>query len=69
MARWGELQLQAEDGAARCICVAAADPAGVNMDRVVAGMRASAHALPAPAWLFTLAAGAGATALAVIFPA
>jgi uncharacterized membrane protein YjjP (DUF1212 family) len=87
MARWGELQLQAEDGDAECIRAVAADPAGVNMGRVVAAMRAMedvgarwlppatameaikaiAQAPPAPAWLFTLAAGAGATALAVTF--
>ena len=40
MARWGELQLQAEDGDARLICSAAADPAGVDMDRVDSAMRA-----------------------------
>jgi uncharacterized membrane protein YjjP (DUF1212 family) len=87
MARWGELQLQAEDGDAGFIRAVAADPAGVNMERVVAATRAgedvvvrrlppaaameaieaSAHVPPAPGWLFTLAAGAGATALAVIF--
>jgi uncharacterized membrane protein YjjB (DUF3815 family) len=87
MARWGELQLQAEDGDARLICSAAADPAGVDMDRVVSTMRAIdelgagqlapaaameaisaiSHAPPAPAWLFTLAAAAGATALGVLF--
>ena len=38
--RWGELQLQAEDGDARLICAAAADPTGVDMDRVVSTMRA-----------------------------
>jgi uncharacterized membrane protein YjjB (DUF3815 family) len=87
MARWGELLLQTEDRGARFICAAAADPAGVNMERVVAAARAidgiAARRLPpgaalepiksltrtppAPAWLFTLAAAAGATALAVIF--
>src|SRR5712691_4893981 len=40
LARWGELQLQAEDGDARLICAAAADPTGVDMDRVVSTMRA-----------------------------
>jgi uncharacterized membrane protein YjjP (DUF1212 family) len=65
----------------------AADPTGVDMDRVVSAMRliedveagrvvpgaamemigAISRAPPAPAWLFTLAAAAGAVALAVIF--
>src|SRR5712691_8478859 len=87
LARWGELQLQAEDGDARLICAAAADPTGVDMDRVVSTMRAIdeldagrlapaaamkaisaiSQAPPAPAWLFTLAAAAGAVALAVLF--
>jgi uncharacterized membrane protein YjjP (DUF1212 family) len=85
--RWGELQLQAEDRGARIISAVAADPAGVEMDRVASTMRAieelSAGRLapaaameaitkisktpPAPTWLFTLAAAAGAVALAVIF--
>ncbi|MFZ1087941.1 MAG: hypothetical protein WAN75_01525, partial [Xanthobacteraceae bacterium] len=34
MPRWGELQLQAEDGDAKLISVVAADPTGVDMDRV-----------------------------------
>ncbi|HKN74020.1 MAG TPA: threonine/serine exporter family protein [Candidatus Acidoferrum sp.] len=38
--RWGELQLQAEDTDARLISVVAADPAGVDMDRVASTMRA-----------------------------
>ena len=85
--RWGELQLETEDGDARLDSVTPADPSGVDMDRVVAAMRA-ADALrarrlqradfrtalaaisvkpPTPAWLFALAAGAGAAALAVLF--
>jgi uncharacterized membrane protein YjjP (DUF1212 family) len=85
--RWGELQLQAEDGNAKLTCATAADPTGVDMDRVASAMRAieqlgtgslapaaameaigaiSRTPLP-PTWLFTLAAGAGAVALAVIF--
>ena len=32
MPRWGELQLQAEDGDAQLICATEADPAGVDMD-------------------------------------
>ena len=63
----------------------AADPTGVNMDRVASAMRATeelragrlapataieaittiSQAPPAPTWLFTLAAAAGAVALAV----
>lgn len=87
MARWGELQLRAEDGDARIISTVAADPAGVNMARVAAAMRAIddigagrlapsaatqaidaiSRAPQAPTWLFTLAAAAGAAALAVLF--
>src|SRR5271165_3615306 len=40
MPRWGELQLQAEDGDTRLISTAAADPTGVDMDRVASAMRA-----------------------------
>ena len=40
MARWGELQLQAEDGDARLIGAIAADPSGVNMARVASATRA-----------------------------
>ena len=40
MPRWGELQLQAEDGDARLISVVAADPTGVDMDRVASAVRA-----------------------------
>ncbi len=85
--RWGELQLETEDGNARVTCTTQADPAGVDMDRVSAAMRvvdevgagqlvpreaaaaiaAIATVPPAPTWLFTLAAAAGAVALAVIF--
>ena len=36
--RWGELQLQAEDGETSLTSVAAADPTGVNMDRVASAM-------------------------------
>jgi uncharacterized membrane protein YjjP (DUF1212 family) len=85
--RWGELQLQASDGHEHLVAIVAADPTGVDMDRVVramgmmdevrAGRLTSADALaaneaiarapPAPTWLFTLAAAAGAVALAVLF--
>jgi uncharacterized membrane protein YjjP (DUF1212 family) len=87
LARWGELQLQTEDGNVRLLSAVAADPTGVDMDRVDSTMRAiedlSAGRLalvaakevirtislapPAPTWLFSLAAAAGAVALAVIF--
>ena len=87
MPRWGELQLRIEEPDARLISVVAAEPAGVNMDRVVSTMRAIdelgagrlapdgamasiaaiSQAPPAATWLFTLAAAAGAVALAVIF--
>ncbi|HUJ99017.1 MAG TPA: threonine/serine exporter family protein [Stellaceae bacterium] len=85
--RWGELQLEAEDGSGQFVSTTAADPASVDMDRVSAAMRvvddigagelapsAAAAAIAtiakaplAPTWLFTLAAAAGAVALAVIF--
>jgi len=85
--RWGELQVQAEDGEARLISGIEAEPTGVDMDRVASTMRtiedlnigrlapsvamstinAIAHKPPASTWLFTLAAAAGAVALAVIF--
>jgi uncharacterized membrane protein YjjP (DUF1212 family) len=39
MPRWGELQLQAEDRNARLISAVAADPTGVDMDRVASTMR------------------------------
>jgi uncharacterized membrane protein YjjP (DUF1212 family) len=85
--RWGELQLEAQDGDTRLTSVVAADPTGVAMNRVASAMRvleefsagqltpaAAKEAIsvisqgpPAPTWLFTFAAGAGAAALAVIF--
>jgi uncharacterized membrane protein YjjP (DUF1212 family) len=87
IARWGELQLEAQDGDTRLISVVAADPTGVAMNRVASAMRVLedvsagklapagakeaigviSQAPPAPTWLFTFAAGAGAAALAVIF--
>src|SRR2546428_1916323 len=87
IARWGEVQLQAGDGGARLVSVEAADPTGVDMDRVASAMRtvdevgagrlaqpavleaisAISDAPPAPTWLFTLAAAAGAAALSVLF--
>jgi uncharacterized membrane protein YjjP (DUF1212 family) len=39
IADWGELQLVSEDKDARLICQVAADPTGVNMDRVASTMR------------------------------
>src|SRR5437016_11883273 len=38
--RWGELELQAGDGDARLVSVKAADPTGVDMDRVASAMHA-----------------------------
>jgi uncharacterized membrane protein YjjP (DUF1212 family) len=87
MPRWGELQLQSDDKRIDVVTQLAADPTGVDMDRVVSAMRliedveagrvvpgaamemigAISRAPPAPAWLFALAAAAGAGALAVIF--
>jgi uncharacterized membrane protein YjjP (DUF1212 family) len=40
MLRWGELQLQAEDKDAKLSSAVAADPTGIDMDRVVSTMRA-----------------------------
>jgi uncharacterized membrane protein YjjP (DUF1212 family) len=85
--RWGEMQLQLEDGGPGLVSQVAADPVGIDMDRVAATMtaigdieagrlkldtasetiEAIVKAPPAPTWLFTLAAGLGAVALAVIF--
>src|ERR1700723_437416 len=85
--RWGELQLQAEEGEGRIISAVAADPTGVDMDRVASiirliedfdagrlapaaakeAIRTASQAPLAPTWLFTLAAAAGAAALAVVF--
>jgi uncharacterized membrane protein YjjP (DUF1212 family) len=87
MPRWGELRLQSEDENASVIAEVAADPTGVDMDRVASAARAIgefsagrlalpavaeaiaaiSRAPPAPTWLFTLAAGAGAVGLSVIF--
>jgi uncharacterized membrane protein YjjP (DUF1212 family) len=38
--RWGELQLQAEDGGESLVSVGAADPTGVDMERVASAERA-----------------------------
>jgi uncharacterized membrane protein YjjP (DUF1212 family) len=85
--RWGQLQLREEIGGARSISYTAADPVGVDMDRVASAMQAVADieadrlspeaastrigviakAPPSPAWLFALAAAAGAVSLAIIF--
>src|SRR5262245_16310425 len=40
-ARWGELQLQSRDGDATVVLMKAADPTGIDMDRVVSAMRAA----------------------------
>ncbi len=85
--RWGELDLEVGDLGTIQVAVGAADPTGVDMDRVASawqaidelstGPLAPSEALktinaisqtpPAPTWLFTLAAAAGAGALSVIF--
>jgi uncharacterized membrane protein YjjP (DUF1212 family) len=87
MPRWGELRLQSDDKSIDLVTQLAADPTGVDMDRVASAMRliedveagrvvpgaamemigAISRAPPAPTWLFTLAAAAGAVALAAIF--
>ena len=87
MPRWGELQLLSAEKDGRLIRQVAADPTGVDMDRVASTMLAIedieagrlapeaalkaigaiSRAPPAPLWLFTLAAAAGAVALSVIF--
>src|SRR6267378_322124 len=38
--RWGELQLQVEEGGSRLLSLEAADPTGVDMDRVASAMGA-----------------------------
>jgi hypothetical protein len=38
--RWGEVQLQAREGGTSLVSVGAADPTGVDMDRVASAMRA-----------------------------
>jgi len=40
MPRWGALQLLTEDRDAKFVCASAADPTGVDMDRVASAMRA-----------------------------
>lgn len=40
MPRWGELELQSEDKDTKLISIVAADPTGVDMDRVASAMRA-----------------------------
>jgi uncharacterized membrane protein YjjB (DUF3815 family) len=80
---WADLQIQAMEGGARLVSLVAANPTGVNMDRVASAMKAIdeagggrlalveaiARAPAAPAWLFAVAAAAGAAALSVIFGA
>jgi uncharacterized membrane protein YjjP (DUF1212 family) len=85
--RWGALELLIDDKQGMLTAQIAADPAGVEMDRVASATRAIdaieaslltldaatkriaeiSRSAPAPTWLFALAAGAGAVALAVIF--
>jgi len=85
--RWGEIELLSADETSELASAVAADPTGVDMDRVASSWRAIeelrsgkltstaaletiktiSRAAPAPTWLFTLAAAAGAVALSVIF--
>src|SRR6266478_6418198 len=85
--RWGELELQVGDLGTILVAIGAADPTGVDMDRVASAMRAIdevgagriappaameavgaiSQAPPAPTWLFTVAAAAGAASMSVIF--
>jgi uncharacterized membrane protein YjjP (DUF1212 family) len=87
MPRWGELLIQSKNQDGRLMSRVAADPSGVDMERVASTTRAIqdigagrlapetaltaiaaiSRAPPAPTWRFTLAAAAGAVALAVIF--
>jgi uncharacterized membrane protein YjjP (DUF1212 family) len=87
MPRWGELLIQSENQDSKLTSRVAANPSGVDMERVASATRAIqdidagrltpaaalaaiaaiSRAPPAPTWLFTLAAAAGAVALAVIF--
>jgi len=58
--RWGELQLQATDESARLVSVGAADPTGVDMNRVASAMQAideiGAARLAPPAAMETIGA-------------
>ena len=85
--RWGELQIEAVNGAASVASIVPASATGVDMDRVASAARvidrvtdgrlapaaawdaihAIAKAPPAPTWLFTLAAAAGAASLSVLY--
>src|ERR1700761_8698146 len=85
--RWEELQLITDGESGTLAGQVAADPSGVEMDRVASAMQAIddiacgrlapdaamkriddiSRSPPMPTWLFTLAAGGGAVALAVIF--
>jgi uncharacterized membrane protein YjjB (DUF3815 family) len=66
MPRWGELQLQSEDENGKLISQVAADPTGVDMDRVASAAGAVALAVifgvehPVPAALIFVSAAAGA---------
>jgi uncharacterized membrane protein YjjP (DUF1212 family) len=84
--RWGELQLEVSDKSGAFSSQGAANPAGVDMQRVAtatnaledvkagrigpgefaSAIRQIAKLPPPPTWLFTLAAAAGAAALAVL---
>src|SRR6266404_2378979 len=57
---WGELQLEATEGATRLVSLVAASPTGVHMERVASAMKAvdevTAGHLPSTAALQTLVA-------------
>src|SRR5216684_2022548 len=70
MPRWGELQLQAEDRDRVASTMRAIEDLGAARLAPTAAIEAItkiSKTPPAPTWLFTLAAAAGAVALAVIF--
>ena len=67
-ARWGELQLQSRDGDAAVILGKAADPSGVDMDRVVSAMRAAADFQAGMISLCGFRAAIGAISQAPLLP-
>jgi len=65
--RWGELELQAKDGGATLVSVGAADPTGVDMDRVASATRAIDEVVAG--WLAPPAAMEAITAISHAPPA
>jgi uncharacterized membrane protein YjjP (DUF1212 family) len=67
---WGEIECTGSDGYSSQGMVLKSLPTGVNMGRVTKireTLNVISHAPPAAAWLFALAAGAGAVALGTLF--